>query len=118
MNYNLILGVFLSMVCFTIGVKYNVRPVAYGSRLGYSSKRSLATDTTWVIANVYLGRLLMLFSLLFLIMFLTSNSLEITPRNIVYGSVLFVFISAIFMFVLIEKHLKRRFFKDGKSKPY
>jgi len=118
MNYNLILGVFLSMVCFTIGVKYNVKPVAYGSRLGYSSKRSLATDTTWVIANVYLGRLLMLFSLLFLIMFLISNSLGITPRNIVYGSVLFVFISAIFIFVLIEKHLKRRFFKDGKSKPY
>jgi hypothetical protein len=53
-----------------------------------------------------------------LIMFLISNSLGITPRNIVYGSVLFVFISSIFMFVLIEKHLKRRFFKDGKSKPY
>ena len=118
MNYNLILGVFLSMVCFTIGVKYNVKTVAYGSRLGYNSKRSLATDTTWVIANTYLGRLFMLFSLLFLLMFLTSNSLGIAPSNIVFGSVFFVIISAISMFVLIEKHLKRRFFKDGKSKPY
>jgi hypothetical protein len=117
MNYTLVLWVFLSMVFFTIGVKYNVNPLSYGSRFGYSSKRSLATNETWVEANTFMGKLFMVFSLIFMIIIVVFHSFNVSFNKIILGSVFYLFVASRSIFVLIESYLKRRFFRDGKRRP-
>jgi len=117
MNYNLVLGVFLSMVFFTVGVKYNVNPLSYGSRFGYSSKRSLASNETWMEANTFMGKLFMVFSLIFMIIIVVLDSFNISFNKIILGSVFYLFFVSRSIYMLIENYLKRRFFRDGKRRP-
>lgn len=117
MNIHLILSIVVIMVFFSVGVKMNRDPGSMDSWLAYRTSFARRSVDTWYESNMYAGRLLMIFaSLLLMAVFLTEMTMTRVSSMLLVLCVL-ILISLLLIYVLTERRLRNRFFRDGKRRP-
>ena len=92
-------------------------PGPVNSIFGYRTSLSCRNEDTWYCANVYAGRLLMVFTVMFMLVLVAT---EMMYKNIfIIASLISIFLvfTAAIVFLMTESHLKKTFFRDGKRRP-
>jgi uncharacterized membrane protein len=103
---------------FTLGVRMNHDPGLRSSFLRYRTKSSIRNDETWVYANLFAGRCLMILSVIVLIVLILSETFLLKHPTRMFVTLFFsLLIEILITFMLTERKMKSVFFKDGKRKP-
>ena len=117
MNFLLLICSFIVMVIFSIGVKLNTRPSAYGG-FGFKTSVSLRSEETWHDGNVTFGRYLMIIAPLQIItLVVTERYLPEHPYRIFAVLAITTLVSISIAYILTQKKLRTIYFKDGKRRP-
>ena len=91
-------------------------PKKINTLYGYHMKSSMRNEDTWVEANYYAGRLLLLLSIFFLIASLvTTNLMDFSARELVIYAVVLLS-SCAGIYYLTEMHMKNMFDEQGNRK--
>ncbi len=117
MNWYFIGCLIIVLLVFSAGVELNRRTHDFDAAFGYRSIRSRRNEDTWLEANTYAGRCLMLCAtLMFVVLFILEM---ILPGNHYLLEIMLVFavICIVTTIALTEQHLSQVFFKDGKRRP-
>ena len=83
---------------------------------GYHMKSSMRNQDTWTEANTYVGRLLLLLSIFFLIAALVSSTLAHFGLQELGLFALVLILSCAGLYCLTEMHMKNVFDENGKRK--
>lgn len=103
---------------FTLGVRMNQDPGLRSSFFRYRTKASVRNDETWVYANLFAGRCLMILSVIGLIILILSETILLQhPTRMFVILFLSLILEILLTFLLTERKMKSVFFKDGKRKP-
>ncbi|MFM7017081.1 MAG: SdpI family protein [Bacteroidota bacterium] len=117
MNLLLLVCSFIVMIIFTIGVKLNQRPSAYGG-FGYKTKVSMRSEETWHDGNVTFGRYLMMIApLQIAVLVATERYLPEHPYRIFTVLAITTILSITIAYLFTQNKLRTIYFKDGKRRP-
>lgn len=118
MNLYLILCIGIALLMFTLGVKMNQDPGLRSGLFRYNTKSSKRTDETWVYANLFAGKCMMILSVLALIFLVMSETFLIKhPTRMFFTLTISLVLVILITVFLTERKMKTIFFKDGKRKP-
>ena len=117
MNFYMLNGALFVLFIFSLGVKISKNPGQINNIFAYRSGRSICNVDTWLEANAFAGRCLMVLGTIFLLLLLLVGN-DFANLQHLFIAIIFCFVSCIFTTIFFtEKYLKRKFFKDGKRKP-
>jgi len=118
MNLELLACVCVVLLMFTLGVRMSQDPGMRSTFFRYKTKSSIRTEETWVYANLFAGRCVMISSLLAVIILILSEVYFSIHPTRMFMIVSISLIGVLLITVLLtERKMKTIFFKDGKRKP-
>ena len=117
MNYLLLLGSFLSLLIFSVGVRMNKNPKSYKSLLAYRTASSKRNEDTWYEANQYAGRCLMAKAAVLLFLLSISEVFSIDKIMMLKLVVAYLVLGLFLVIYCTERRLRKIFFRDGKRRP-
>jgi hypothetical protein len=118
MNLELLVCVCVILLMFTLGVRMRQDPGMRSSFFRYKTKSSIRTEETWVYANLFAGRCVMISSVFAIIILILSQRFLLMHPTRMFMLVSILLIVVLLITVLLtERKMKTIFFKDGKRKP-
>jgi uncharacterized membrane protein len=118
MNEHLIAGAIISLCYFTAGVLMMTKAAEPSKIFGYRTHAARRNMDTWLEANHFAGRSIMIVGSILMLLLLLFTSIFPEPAGFYPAVFLVMFMGTLVVVVLTEVHLKKIFFKDGKRRPY
>jgi uncharacterized membrane protein len=118
MNGHLLIGILIALVYFSFGM-FMLRKAGYPSKiLGYRSSKARKNMDTWMEANHYAGRMIMVTGLILILLLLIYIKIFPVPIHFYTAMSSTLIGETLIVFLLTEWHLSKVFYKDGKRRPY
>ncbi|MEP7264247.1 MAG: SdpI family protein [Bacteroidota bacterium] len=118
MNAHLLAGVLIALIYFTAGVIMMTKAGEPSSIFGYRTRTARRNMDTWVEANQFAGRSIMIVGSLLILLLLLLEGILPEPEGFYPALAVSIIVGSAIVFLLTEVHLKKIFFKDGKRRPY
>jgi uncharacterized membrane protein len=118
MNEHLIAGAIISLCYFTAGLLMTTKAAEPNKIFGYRTHAARRNMDTWLEANHFAGRSIMIVGSILMLLLLLFTSIFPEPSGFYPAVILVMILGTVLVFLLTEVHLNKIFFKDGKRKPY
>lgn len=118
MNAHLLAGVLIALVYFTAGVLMMRKAGEPSAVFGYRTHAARRNMDTWIEANHFAGRSIMIVGSLLILLLLLLEIVLPEPEGFYPALIASIVVGTALVFLLTEVHLKKIFFKDGKRRPY
>ena len=118
MNTHLIAGVVIALCYFSMGLLMMSRANIPSRIYGYRTRFSKRNMDTWLEANHFAGRTIMIVGSILILLLLVFESLFPEPKGFYPAVFSVIVVGTALVFILTESHLRKIFFRDGKRKPY